>query len=271
MLIVVIIVLFLKLFILGGQLNSGIVLNNTLDFSWQSDIVERFLHGFIAGRDFIFTYGPLYQFIASLPSIIFGQAAYTSVLYTQVLLSVFSVIFLYFIVAFLVKDRKERTLLLVYLVFFIGLIDYDSNSLLRFLLPFFYSLLLLRFLSVKKMPSIKTIFVLMLPTIFGMYTFDLFILCLIITFFLIVYKLVSERSSFVFSLLVGVFQLFWVFVYAVLTSFLLSGGLGYLFQSFDTLLNYQFIMSIPWSTHTNFILLCFPVGLIFLLIYFLKK
>ncbi len=270
-LLVVIFVFLLKLFILGAQLHTGIVLHNTLDFSWQSDIVERFLHGFIAGRDFIFTYGPLYQLIASLPAVILGQATYTSVLYTQILLSVFSVIFLYFIVAFLVKDRKERIFLLVYLVFFIGLIDYESNSLLRFLLPFFYSLLLLRFLSVKKMPSVRTIIILSLPTIFGMYTFDLFILCLLITFFLLIYKLISDRSSFLFSVSVGIFQLFLVFAYVVLASFLLSGGLRYLLYSLDTLSNYQFIMSIPWSTHTNFLLLCFPFALIFLLIYLLQK
>ncbi len=45
---------------------------NLLDDSWQVDIAYKALHGVWLGRDVIFTYGPLYQWITSLPSRLLG-------------------------------------------------------------------------------------------------------------------------------------------------------------------------------------------------------
>jgi len=42
--------------LIGFGLKNKITIANTLDFSWQVDFVEKLLHGFVAGRDFIFTY-----------------------------------------------------------------------------------------------------------------------------------------------------------------------------------------------------------------------
>jgi hypothetical protein len=42
-------------FALGASMKEGISVFGTLDFSWQTNIIERGMHGFIAGKDFIFT------------------------------------------------------------------------------------------------------------------------------------------------------------------------------------------------------------------------
>src|SRR3990167_4677923 len=75
---------FLFLFLLelnyvGLGLREKILIGSTLDFSWFSDAIERFLHGYILGKDFTFTYGPLFQFIYSIPSVLFHVPSYVSV------------------------------------------------------------------------------------------------------------------------------------------------------------------------------------------------
>src|SRR5688572_23338777 len=74
---------FLSLFILqvnnvGLSLREGISVNPSLDFSWFLDSIERMLHGYILGRDFTFTYGPIFQLIYALPSLFFQIPSYIS-------------------------------------------------------------------------------------------------------------------------------------------------------------------------------------------------
>jgi hypothetical protein len=78
----------IKLLLLGNQLQNRIFLSNTLDFSWTSDSVERLTHGFVAGRDFVFTYGPLFQIFYSIPSLLFHYPSYYSPLIASLFLQI---------------------------------------------------------------------------------------------------------------------------------------------------------------------------------------
>lgn len=273
---IILIAVFLQLFTLGQTITNGITLSNTLDFSWQTDSIERFLHGYLAGRDFIFTYGPLFQLIYSTPALLFNQQSYIAILYAPLLVTVVNTIILFFLIRIATYEKKTANIVTAFLLFVIGLITYDPSSLFRILVPFFYGLLLLRFVSIKKHISLKTIVIFFLPALFGMYTFDLFILGLLTTILFIGYELYTiyqskkQRTHLKQYFFKGLFQVAIVVLFAILVSVLLSGGLNYLIYSFDTVKNYQFIMSIPWSANTYFLLLIFPLGLCLLLLYVIR-
>lgn len=276
LILIILTAVFIELLKLGQSLREKISLPNTLDFSWQTDIVERYLHGYIAGRDFIFTYGPIYQFAASVPSLIFNKPSYISVLFSPILLLVVVIILLYLFIAFLTTDLKQRIILLFYLLFIIGLIFYDANSLVRILLPFIYSLILYKYNQTEVAISLKNVWVFCLPAIFGLYTFDLFILCFIITSLQTFYILIITFKRKIKN--INRFKYLWAFIcqivcpllFAILLSYLLSGNMNYLIYSFDTLANYQYIMNIPFTISRSFILFLFPLGLLLLLVYFLS-
>ena len=163
----------LKFLEVGKFVNEKILLTNTLDYSWMSDNIERFSHGFIAGKDFIFTYGPLFQFIASIPTLVFHIPSYSSLLFLPVLLMVFICSSLFFIITRLTKDKKTRIILFAYLLFVINISAYDANSLFRILVPFVYILLYEQFSSVTKKLSLLSFIILSLPALFGLYIFEL--------------------------------------------------------------------------------------------------
>ena len=185
---------------------NKIQLTNTLDFSWSIDSVERFLHGYIAGRDFIFTYGPLYQLIQSMPALLFHVPSYTSVLIAPLLLTALNCLCIFYLTNF-ITDKKGKLLLRGLLIFLITFTVFpDPNNLLRILLPLVYTLMYahtsssLRLFFAKPRLTrsfprrresrhfrLKILPVLALPAIFGLYSFDLFITCMIITLFVFCY------------------------------------------------------------------------------------
>ena len=134
---IIIIAMLLQLSLLGDNILHGIPLTNTLDFSWQTDSVERLLHGFLAGRDFIFTYGPLFQIIYATPAFLFGQPSYISILFAPILLVIFNIFILYLITNSVMNDSKKTVFVTIFFVFIIDLLAYDQNMLFRILLPFF--------------------------------------------------------------------------------------------------------------------------------------
>lgn len=232
LLIIIFISVILKLLLLGNQISNGIVLDNTLDFSWSTDCVERLLHGYIAGRDFIFTYGPLYQLIESLPSLILKQSSYISVLYAPILLIVFNCILLFILIKFITTDKKQQIILIIFLVFFIHLIAYDSNSLFRILLPFIHGILFLKYFSSKRIFYIRNIAIMLLPSIFGLYTFDLYVLCLVISIIIIMYQaIIIHKYNYDFYFVKKLFLVSIVmFIVSVIFEILVSFILGQNFK-----------------------------------------
>lgn len=273
---IILFVVSFNFFSLGNALLHGISLTNTLDLSWQTDSIERLLHGYLAGRDFIFTYGPLFQIIYTIPTFIFNQPSYIAVLYAPIILSVINCILLYLIIHLTLRSKKTAVVLTAVILFALGLITYDQNILFRILLPFIYGLLLVRFVTIKKPLSLRSISLLMLPAIFGLYTFDLFIIGFLITILFIGYDIYTilrknkHTSSFRQSLIKGIFYSLLVVLFVFLASILLSGNLNYLLYSYDTIQNYQFVMSIPWTLNKYSLLLLLPIVLCFLLLKILK-
>ncbi|MBI2031151.1 MAG: hypothetical protein HYT08_00910 [Candidatus Levybacteria bacterium] len=276
---VIIIFLILKLLLVGNQFANGIFIENTLDFSWQSDVSERLLHGYLAGRDFIFTYGPLYQVLQSLPSLFFNLPSYVSVLLFPLTLSLVNYIILYYILRQVLRNAVILPFVIILtLVTFIFPID--ENTLIRLLVPITFSLIYYRFSFLKNSLDTNKLLILFLPSFLGLYTFDLFITASIILFFFLLcetYLSLSKKTkkSYLFvakKILLTLFlPIFLILVYEILVSLILSKNLNYVIYSFDAVKNYQYIMNIPFSTHQNYYPVLIPALLIFALFISFKE
>jgi hypothetical protein len=267
--------LLVKLFSLGNQLENGITLSNTLDFSWTSDSVERLLHGYIAGKDFIFTYGPLFQLIYAIPSLLFHYPSFFGPLIISVFLQIPIIIFIFTIAGFITSDKKSQLLLTLFLQFVIGLLFFpDTNTLIRILIPFVYAVLYTR----TRLSSVmRKNVILTLPTIFGLYSFDNFIVCSLITIFIECYfffktpinnNAKKNISQLLFSLgyAIGL-----ILIFEIIASLILSHSLEYINSSVDTLRSYQYIMNIPFSINANVYLWIYFLSNILLSWYVLSK
>jgi hypothetical protein len=268
---IIVLSLTFKVFQLGDQLSHKIYLTNTLDFSWSTDITERLLHGYIAGRDFIFTYGPLYQFINSLPSLIFGIPSYSSILISPIIMTFLNCLCILFITKAFIRTNKDHFLLSAPLLLALGLLSHpDPNNLLRILLPLVYTILYANMLEKKKFHT-KIFLLLSLPAIFGLYSYDLFIICTIITAVTLAYHYFTTNKQRISKqyIFYAALQLLLIGGWELLTSFVLSGNLNYLLYSVDTIRSYQFIMNIPFILNKNSLNLIYPLSALILFLYVL--
>ena len=288
---IILLSIFLQLLSAGKQINNGILLTNTLDFSWIVDLTERYQHGFLAGRDFIFTYGPLYQVLTSFHADLLNLPSYQSILYAPVILTVITCIIIFIIARLITDNKKDLLFLFLYLNFVISLFFFpDPSSLIRIISPLLYSLLYVKFASITRPLSFTMIATLFFPAFIGLYTFDLFLLCSLMHVIFISYDLYSLYSSNTRTkkrfalrkndpslssslqkpLTTAGIQLAALLFIPIIISILLSKNLDYLILSLDMVRNYQFIESIPWSINKPYLLLIFPLSLCFMLFYFLK-
>jgi len=253
----------LKFFFIVSQSSNKILLTNTLDFSWQSDIVQRFLSGHIAGRDFIFTYGPVYQFFASLPSLIFGVPSFTSVLFAPAIFSPISVILFYLISKFVFIEKKDQILLTLFLSLIFSLTSFtDGNSLIRAQIPLLFGLIYFNYFNKSK--KIKKLSILSIPALLGLYIFDLFVnsLTIVLGFMLFsFFKNVKAKISFFKYFFSFLLELIVLVLFLILVSLVLSGSLEYILNSFQTLYDYKYIMNIPLSINVAYFLFLIPVVL----------
>jgi hypothetical protein len=234
-------------------------------------MVERFLHGFVAGKDFIFTYGPLYQAINAFPSILFRIPSYSSVILGSLSVLIILWILLIFISHLLTQDSKYRIYLSASLIFLFGMGRFiDSNETLRIIVPLFYSLLYYRFIYLDKkyLLNFKKIIILILPAIFGLYIFDLFLnsLAICIAFFLFeLFRVHKKQIKLAFVLKSFALQALIILVASAITSLLISHGFNYLSYSIETISDYKYIMNIPFSKSPYYVLLIFPLVLLIIL------
>jgi len=260
-----ILILLLKLSNIGSQIRTRIPISSTLDFSWTTDITERFLHGFIAGKDFIFTYGPLYQLIYSLPSLYLRLPSYLSYAYIPLVTTLLLFIILIVITKLICEDKKERILFFSFLLFIAGLVAYPSSDIIKIMLPFVFALTWSKYLF-NKVSLKPLILIAALPTVFGAFSYDLFIYCLIISFILSLIKFFNKGK--IFSIII---PLICIFLYQLLFSFLFSGTLNYVYYSVQTSLNFTDSLTTKWSFGDSGLTIIFPIVLIFLLTYLLAN
>lgn len=260
---ILLLTVFISLLQIGSGLSHKIIIHSGLDFSWMSDAVERMLHGYIGGRDYIFTYGPLLQLLHGLPALLFKLPGYISLAIASLFINILVAFGVIIFSKKINKDTKQYVLLAMFLLFGVGLIsDITSNSALRIFAPLFYTSLLLG----KQYSWVEKILIVMLPSIFGLYVYDLFIQLYV---FLGLYCLISFLKNKknvqwpTLFLASGIIQL--------ATSWLLTGKFNYIIYSLETLKQYFYIMNIPWEFGRSNYLLIFPVVMVSLLIYLKKK
>jgi len=257
--------------LIGFGLKNKITIVNTLDFSWQVDFVEKLLHGFVAGRDFIFTYGPLYQLITSLPSLIFHSPSYLSVLYSNVILDLIFLFLIFYFIQKTVIGEGRRIIVIFFLLLLTIIFGVDSNSAIRVVVPLIYALFLINFGFLKR-NYFKFLLLILYPSFWGLYSYDIFTQCLTL---IVTFGFVSLFSNF-FNLSRGkkLLKLFLILFSAlftqVITSFLISESLNYIRYSLDTIQNYFYILNSAFPIIQADFLLIFPAS-ICLLIFFLIK
>lgn len=266
------VLIFIFLFILelnnvGLSLREKISLDQTLDFSWFTDSIERFLHGFIQGRDFTFTYGPLFQFAYSFPSIIFNIPSYISVAISPLI----SFIILFLLVLrsskIITKNHFEQISYIVFLFLILGLIISNSD-LVRIMMFMYYSLELSRLFE-KKIKWPRYFIVALLPTVLGLFSYNLFIIALLFSLIFISFKLYPQIKNRNFSR-----SLLWfipsVIALQLVFSILFTHNLDYIINSLDSVSNYRYVMDLTWTRDRSNLLIVFPLLLVFFGAYLLK-
>lgn len=263
--------LFTSLFTLvlnnvGLAFREKITIKSSLDFSWFSDLIERYLHGYILGRDFTFTYGPLFQFIYSLPSILFNVPSYISVGLAPILSFIITFFLILYISRSLTKNIYEQIAYILFIFLVLGLLISSNTDTVRMLIPMMYGLLFYNLL-LKKFQVVSIIILAILPTIFGLYSYNLFITTFLIAVILILKTLFLSRKN-----LREIRHIFFILPLIILSqillSFLLTHNLDYILNSLDTLKNYRYVMNLTWTTDRSNILIIFPISLLFLFNFF---
>lgn len=258
--------LFLGMLQLGNELRDKILISSTLDFSWVSDSIERFLHGYIAGKDFIFTYGPAFQFIYSFPAVIFHLPSYISAAYAPLIIIFLNSIAIISISKSLLEDKKKALGLSVVLLLLCNFISLNySNSLFRVILPLLFASLWTGFVY-KKESIFKIIIFASLPSVFGLYTYDIFLQCLIFLVLVYAYDFLKRKNVKNLILVVSASLTWQLFI-----SFLVSGGLFYTKASLNTVSDYFFIMNTAWEFARSNYLYVYVILLIVFFIYLTKS
>lgn len=262
----------IELFKIGNILNNGLTLSNTLDLSWQTDSVERLMHGYIAGRDFIFTYGPLFQFIYSLPALLFQINSYTSIILAPLVVHIINLCLLLFIISNLFKNKNIQLYSFIYIAALLSITNFDSNNVFRAVIPIFYAALLFKLFSFNTINTPVNLLILFFPSVYGLYSYDLFIYCilvLIIFLFIRFYAKPNKKRWLSSSALVLI--IFSQLIFQIFITVAISGNLNYLIYSLDTLREYKYIMNIPFSPQPALFFLAFPLVLLSFTILILIK
>lgn len=255
---------FLTFLTIGQEIKNKITLTSSLDFSWQSDAIERFLHGFISGKDYIFTYGPLFQLVYSLPSFVLKIPSYIGLLYVPILLTTIVSTLVIWLVCMITKNNLERVILSVFLLIILGLASgINGNIILRILLPMVFSVL-----WVKSIKASGQMLFAAIPSILGLYSYDLFIQAMLIAIGIssCAYFFSSKKRASLFP--VG-FPLVMIILFQLLASFVVTHDLSYMQNSLRTLQDYAFVMNSPWELGKSNYLYVFVLAQIVLLLIFI--
>ncbi len=258
---------------LTKKLDSKIKINNTLDFSWSIDMIQRFYSGFIAGRDFIFTYGPLYQFIISFPGNLLNTPSFSSLILSSLTLKLILLILIFLFIENLFSEKKSKLIFFIFLSS-LTLIYSDSNMSIRIISPFIFSLYYLKYVVQKKGNKIQIAIIHAVPSIMGLYIFELFLTCIVIIFLFYLFTALINKNKFKFNIqkiIKGLGSLSIILILEIILSSILSGNLDYFYDSILTVSDYKYIMNIPFSLNPYFLLLIFPFILFLIFIVKFKE
>lgn len=260
--------LILQLNYLGFLLREKIIIQSTLDFSWFSDSIERFLHGFILGKDATFTYGPLFQIYHSIPSLVFNVPSYVSVVLSPIISFPVVFLLLLYISRCLSRDSLVQVIYVLFSFIFLGFIVVDGVTSIKMLTPIVFAFFLYKNIYEKK-NLFKILMLSFLPTLIGLYIYNLFITTFLIEILAIGFYLFIKRRQLRDELPV-VLVVPLTILYQLLFSILFTHSLDYFKSSIDSVSNYRYVMNLVWAYDRNNILLVFPVIALIFLIYLLK-
>jgi len=230
---------FLKVGEYGSLFKQMITLLNVFDVSSFTDSVERLRHGYLAGRDYVFLYGPLFQLLIGLPSLIFNVPSTLS--YQLSYIIAFWIDFvLYVYIARVFEDRRIRLFFIAFILLIFSGFHFDSLVQLRSLIPIAYFIFIYSFIFEKNHHRwLAWIAVVCVPTLSGLITYDLFIYTSIAGLLVSLFD-ASQNRTFKQTL----FYMSSVILVQILWSLVWSGGMNYLIYSLYGLTTYQSISTI---------------------------
>lgn len=247
--------IFINITQTGQNLSKLIPVYNTLDFSWQIDLVERFAHGLLAGRDFIFTYGPLFQFIQGWP-VLLGASSSVAIQYGNIipLILIQIIVFAFF---YAISRNVKQTI--IFSIIALGLTNLGQTAnvvLLRSLLP----LSIISILSLTTMKGNKALLALIafLPSLYGLIAYDVFIYSVLVSlaFYLISLLMDKNKIQTIFNAFVFILA---ALLWQLLISFLLSSGTSYTHLSLSTVKTYSYLLNIHWEFYFHSMPLLIPL------------
>ncbi len=254
---------FITLLYIGDQLKNKISLSSALDLSWQTDAVERLLHGYMAGKDYIFTYGPLFQIFDSLPALLFHVSSYLSVPLASLFSSILIALSVIFISSKVTNKKIDRYILPGFLLFILGIIPVLSdNSGIRLFVPFVYATLWIPMVFNKKFSVVRVIVLSLLPSIFGLYVYDLFPQTILLGCLFAFYIFIKGKEKILKRIIEFGLYILGIIIFQMLTSIIISGNLSYLQASLATLSDYYYVMNTAWEFGKTNYLFIFPIVMI---------
>jgi glycosyltransferase involved in cell wall biosynthesis len=256
---------------IGSKFVNKIVVDSGLDLSWQTDAVERFLHGFIAGKDYIFTYGPLFQWIHAIPSVLWHVPSFVAVPLTTITLSFFVALSILYIGFSSGDSRFDKLTLPGYLLFVVGVIPLLSgNGGIRFLIPLVYACLWFSFFVSQKFSFTKIIMLSLIPSIVGAYVYDLFPQTVIIGVLAVLFLFFQKDNTLQKKIIYSISFFVGIVGFQLLTSLLISRNFSYTKDSLVTLSDYFYVMNTVWEKGKSNFLFIFPF-LMVLFTWFIHK
>lgn len=285
----------LELNFVGFTIREKITIGSTLDFSWFSDLIERAIHGYILGRDFTFTYGPLFQFIYASPSLVFHIPSYLSVALSPVISFILIFFVIVYIAKFLSNTPIEQIEYILISFIMLGLLTAPDTDTVKMLLPLAYACFLSS-LIIEKRTYLRLLIASLLPTAFGLYAYNLFITCFVMAIFFMVgyYLFVFFRTRWSYFVAFGLFKKLvkkysgnkseaysarasflllipFILFFHIIFSLLFSHNLTYILNSLDAVKNFRYVLDIPWTRDRSNILLLFPLALLVIIYYLITE
>lgn len=240
-------------FSISQKIPFGIV-----DDSLFLETIVRFMNGNIAGRDYIFNYGPLFQLLISAPSFVLGAIPHVGLLFKSTIFTLLSLITLWYIFSYQTKSHIINVFSLLAISYlFLGLRSFDSLFALRSLIPLAFLFMIDQVSTRNRIPTIHLIFLSVLPSVFGLLTYELFVYCYIILIIFVFGSFLTKRNA--LNIKKSIFVLILAAFTHVAISFFLSGGIQYMSESIYLSAQYTKTGNIAGGMKENVHIMLLPI------------
>ncbi len=164
---------------------------------------------------------------------------------------------------YITANTYERITLICFLLVVGGLLVSDGSDTVRLLIPMVYALILYTTIT-KKLSWIKILLLSFLPTLFGLYSYNLFITTFLFTIIFLLILFCINRKTFLLNKKYYILLFIFIILFQFICSLYLTHNMNYIENSLDSVGNYRYILNLTWTTDRSNVLVVFPFILVFL-------